>query len=104
MEGGLKQESDGRFSRRLDPAFLTPGPPERLKGAHELVAARFAKVTCPVLLLSGAESWMPAPMERMAKLNPRARTVTVPRADHWVTLDNPRGFVEAVMGFLTEGL
>jgi pimeloyl-ACP methyl ester carboxylesterase len=39
-------------------------------------------------------------MKRMGRLNPRARTVTIPRAGHWLPLDNPDGFLEAVRGFL----
>jgi pimeloyl-ACP methyl ester carboxylesterase len=40
-------------------------------------------------------------MLRMAKLNARARTVTIPQAGHWLPLDNPDGFLAAVRGFLT---
>jgi pimeloyl-ACP methyl ester carboxylesterase len=103
IAGGLEQQRDGRWHWRLDPVFRIPGPPERLKGAHELVEARFAKVTCPVLLLAGEASWLVEPMQRMAQRNPRAQTVTVPRAGHWVPLDNPQGFLEVVGRFLTEG-
>ena len=102
LEGGLKREPDGRWTWRYDPAFRIPGPPERLKAVQPLVDARFARVACPVLLLAGADSWLVAPMHRMARHNPRARTVVVPQSGHWVPLDNPDGFLEVVGRFLTQ--
>ncbi len=100
MDGGLKPGADGRWVWRLDPVIRIPGPPERLVAVQALVDARFAKVTCPMLLLAGADSWLVEPMKRMARRNPQARTVIVPEAGHWVPLDNPRGFLKAVRGFL----
>ena len=66
------------------------------------MARRLATVPCPTLLLAGAESWMVEPTQRVARLNPRAHVATVPRAGHWVPLDNPTGFLAAVRGFLAE--
>jgi pimeloyl-ACP methyl ester carboxylesterase len=43
---------------------------------------------------------MVEPTRRAAQCHRHARLVTVPRAGHWVPLDNPAGFVEAVRGFL----
>jgi pimeloyl-ACP methyl ester carboxylesterase len=63
---------------------------------------RLVEVNCPILLLAGEESWMVEPTAQMAALNPRARVATVPRAGHWVPLDNPSGFLDAVRGFLAE--
>jgi pimeloyl-ACP methyl ester carboxylesterase len=100
MDGGLKPGPDGRWVWRLDPVIRIPGPPERLVAVQALVDARFAKVTCPTLLLAGADSWLVEPMLRMARRNPQARTVVVPEAGHWVPLDNPDGFLAAVRGFL----
>jgi pimeloyl-ACP methyl ester carboxylesterase len=102
MDGGLKPGADGRWVWRLDPVIRIPGPPERLQAVQPLVDARFTKVACPILLLAGADSWLVEPMQRMARLNPQARTVIVPEAGHWLPLDNPVGFVAAVRGFLTE--
>lgn len=100
LAGALRQDAGGRWIWRLDPALRVPGPPERLKGDQDAINARIAKLTCPLLLLAGEESWLAEPMHRVAQLNPRARAVTVPRAGHWVPLDNPRGFLEIVRPFL----
>jgi esterase len=104
MDGGLAPGGDSRWHWRYDPAFRVPGPPERLKAVQSLVDARFARVTCPMLLLAGAESWLVEPMHRMARHNSRARTVTIPQAGHWVPLDNPGGFLDVVAQFLTKEL
>jgi pimeloyl-ACP methyl ester carboxylesterase len=45
---------------------------------------------------------MVEPTARVAALNSRARIATVPRAGHWVPLDNPGGFLAAVRGFLSD--
>ena len=104
MLGGLKQGADGRWVWRYDPVLRTPAStPGRLNASPDVLALRLAGVTCPTLLLAGAESWMVEPTQQVAKLNPRARMATVPRAGHWVPLDNPTGFLEAVGQFLTDG-
>lgn len=74
---------------------------ERLSAMHR--RRRLAGVTCPMLLLAGAESWMVEPIRWMATVNPRARMVIVPQAGHWVPLDNPSGFLEVVGQFLGRG-
>ncbi len=102
MLGGLKQEPDGTWIWRYDPILRTPAStPGRLNAAPDVLAKRVSGVACPALLLAGAESWMVEPTRRMVTRNPRARMVTVPQAGHWIPLDNPSGFLEAVRGFLT---
>jgi pimeloyl-ACP methyl ester carboxylesterase len=77
--------------------------PDRLNASPDVLAKRLVGVTCPTLLLAGAESWMVESTERMVTLNPRAHMVTVPQAGHWVPLENPGGFLEVVGQFLTAG-
>ena len=103
MEGGLEQGSDGRWTWRSDPVLRRPGPPGRIVAPTDVFRARLTGVTCPTLLLVGAESWMDEVAERTGAVVPAARTVTIPQAGHWVPLDNPRGFLEVVRCFLTEG-
>jgi pimeloyl-ACP methyl ester carboxylesterase len=43
---------------------------------------------------------MVEPTRLVAARNPLARVATIPQAGHWVPLDNPSGFLEAVRGFL----
>jgi pimeloyl-ACP methyl ester carboxylesterase len=103
MLGGLKRQPDGHWTWRYDPVFRTPASlPGRLNADPAGLAARMAGVRCASLLLAGEESWMVEPTARVAALNPRARVATVPRAGHWVPLDNPGGFLAAVRGFLSE--
>jgi pimeloyl-ACP methyl ester carboxylesterase len=101
MGGGLRQRPDVHWDWRSDPALRGPGQLGRLNAPQDVLRRRLAQVTCPMLLLAGAESWMVESTHRMAQRNPRARTVIVPEAGHWVPLDNPRGFLVAVNGFLT---
>jgi pimeloyl-ACP methyl ester carboxylesterase len=104
MRDGLVQQPGGRWGWRYDPVFRTPAPlPGRLNAEPAVLARRLVAVACPTLLLAGEESWMVAPSQRMASLNPQARLATVPHAGHLVPLDNPTGFLAAVRGFLAEG-
>jgi pimeloyl-ACP methyl ester carboxylesterase len=102
MRNGLVEGTDGRWTWRYDPVFRAPGPPGRLVPPMDVLRRRLTHVTCPVLFLVGAESWMVEPTARMTEANPRARMVAIPQAGHWVPLDNPAGFLKAVRGFLTE--
>ncbi len=103
MLGGLTQGPDGRWTWRYDPIFRMPAStPDRLNAEPEVLAQRLAGVRCPMLLVAGAESWMVEPTQRILTRNPQAQMVTVPEAGHWASLDNPRGFLEAVSQFLNE--
>jgi esterase len=103
MRGGLVKGPQDRWTWRYDPVFRVPGPSGRLVAPMPALRSRLAGVTCPMLLLAGADSWMVEPTAKMAAVNPLARLVTIPQADHWVPLDNPSGFLAAVRRFLTEG-
>lgn len=103
MRGGFKQEQDGRWIWRLDPVFSRPASYDgRLIAPPTVLRSRLAGVTCPMLFLVGAESWMVEPTRQMATVNHRARVAVIPRAGHWIPLDNPGGVLDAVRGFLAE--
>jgi len=103
MLGGLKQQSDRRWTWRYDPIFRTAASlPGRLNADPDVLASRMAGVRCATLLLAGEESWMVEPTQRMLTRNPHAHMITIPRAGHSVPLDNPSGFLGAVRGVLTE--
>jgi pimeloyl-ACP methyl ester carboxylesterase len=104
MRAGLVQGEDGRWSWRYDPAFRRPGPPNRLVAPMPVLRRRLAGVGCPVLLPVGAESWMVEPTAQMATVMSQARVAPIPRAGHWVPLDNPVGFLATVQAFLMESL
>jgi pimeloyl-ACP methyl ester carboxylesterase len=59
-------------------------------------------VSCPTLLVVGAESFHAGGGEDLAANHPQARLVKVPQAGHWAPLDNPSGFVETVARFLDQ--
>ena len=68
MLGGLKQGADGRWAWRYDPILRTPAStPGRLNASPDVLAKRLAGVTCPTLLLTGAESWMVEPTQQMVE-------------------------------------
>jgi pimeloyl-ACP methyl ester carboxylesterase len=60
------------------------------------------KVRIPALLVKGGLSNRITPQmyEEVKKLAPQVKLAEVPEADHHVTLDNPRAFVEVVKAFL----
>jgi esterase len=77
-------------------------------GAHMddiLAFPRFPDGTCypgPALFVAGETSdyIRPAHEDVIASLFPRAETVEVPGAGHWVHADNPTGFMAAIGPFL----
>lgn len=106
----LGQREDGRFERKLDPAFMTAraGMDEaqladlERKTTHELWEA-LAKLSCPTLVVRGAASDVLSPdcADRMVdEVLADGRLAVVGRAAHSVMTDNPEGFAEAVGGFV----
>lgn len=95
----LKQEPDGRYGWRIDPAIfdpkLAPDPPARGWAALE-------KITCPTLLVRGAISDL-ITREMADKVCATVQHCTcaeVPDAGHMILEDNPDGFNATVLPFL----
>jgi esterase len=101
MTSALVLGNDGRWSWRYDPVFRVPGPPGRLNAEPEVFTERLAGVTCPTLLLVGAESFLLDSAERMTAALPQTHLERLPKAGHIAPLDNPRGFLEIIDRFLT---
>ena len=102
MLGCLMRQADGRWTWRCDPVVRNPmarGAPPRMP-TPEVWRERLAQVRCPTLLVVGEESFEVEAAELAAAANRQARLTRIPRAGHWVPLDNPDGFLEAVGGFL----
>jgi esterase len=101
---GLKPLADGRWTWRLDPVLQRPDPQgrERLTHGVEVMWRLLAAVSCPTLLVRGAETAHTPidDVERMAAVMPDARVVSIPQAGHWTPLDNPDGFLAVVGRFL----
>jgi pimeloyl-ACP methyl ester carboxylesterase len=104
VRDGLVQVTDGRWTWRYDPVFRVPGPSGRLVAPMPILRRRLASVICPMLFVVGADSWMFEPTAQMATANPRAHVVSIPRADHWVPLDNPSCFLDAMRSFLIQAV
>lgn len=100
MLAGLRQEEDGRWRWRYDPILRVPGPEGRLNPTYGVFKARLAALRCPALMVVGAASFQSESAERLARSDPRLQLVVIDDAGHWVPLDNPQGFVDAVDPFL----
>ncbi len=101
VTNNLMQTGDGRWTFRYDRALRAPDRPLPRPDA-DAVWALLPQITCPTLLVRGAESDILSPetARRMLKTIPDIRMVEVPNAGHSIPLDNPRGFLEAVQTFL----
>ena len=66
------------------------------------IAEGLAKVTCPTLVVRGAESdvFHEEDAERLASRLPNGRYVTIPKAGHTVQGDNPKDLAAALREFL----
>ncbi len=97
----LMQRPDGRWTFRYDAKLRSPDY-RRPRPNPEEGWALMPKITCPTLLVRGAESDILSreTAERMAREIPDCRLVEVPDSGHSVPLDNPQGFLAAVRGFL----
>jgi pimeloyl-ACP methyl ester carboxylesterase len=99
---GLKQDASGRWVWRHDPSIRSPNKVGRFDAPPDVLRARVSRLDCPMLLLAAEEGWMVESTKQVAALNPRARFEIVPDAGHWLPLENPSGFLEAVRKFLGE--
>ncbi|MEO6248339.1 MAG: alpha/beta hydrolase [Sphingomicrobium sp.] len=89
---------DGSWSWKFDP-HLAVGTVEGMPQSD--IEALWAAVTCPTLLLYGADSWAsnPARDGRAAKF-PAARVVEYEKAGHWLHHDQLERFVRELEAFL----
>lgn len=97
----LKQTADGKWTWKYDAVLRSPDRPlPRPDG--DAVWALIRTISCPVLLVRGAESDVLSPemAERMVAEIPDCRLVIVQESGHSVPLDNPPGFRASVEGFL----
>ena len=96
----LMQNEDGKWTWRYDRALRGDGKLKRPKGEPQWQL--LSTITCPTLLIKGAESDLLAPetVERMVRTIPNCRVVEIPRAGHTVTADNPDAFIAALGEFL----
>ncbi|MEZ5236464.1 MAG: alpha/beta fold hydrolase [Acidimicrobiia bacterium] len=102
---GADQNEDGTYSWKFDNyTHLGPGP-------YDMPAAErwalWGEITCPVLLISGSESWVQrdGDVAGLCSHFRRAASVrheTIDGAGHWVHHDQLDRFVELVSAFLSD--
>ncbi|OCT47858.1 putative enol-lactone hydrolase [Cladophialophora carrionii] len=101
--GGMSAERAGVAHLHKDAKGLARAARGMLAQRDARVIASLGDVKVPSLVVVGAEDTpFLAASEYMARKIPGARKVVVPRAGHAVNIDNPDGFLEAVMPFLDE--
>ncbi len=95
---GISQNEDGTYSWKFDNAFRV-FPPFDLP--HEDVEHLWSRITCPTLLLYGADSWASNPEKdgRIAHFK-NADVKEYENAGHWLHHDQFDRFVSDVKAFL----
>jgi pimeloyl-ACP methyl ester carboxylesterase len=93
----VKPNNDGTFALRDDPAIALPRPFDmKLEDRYAIQQA----IACEVLLIAGADSWLPnSATDGREKQFRFARTVTFERAGHWAHHDRFPEFISEVRKF-----
>src|SRR5271166_1292746 len=101
----LRQQPDGNWTWKYDRKRFQQMDRETHLSERRALAEGLAKVTCPTLVVRGAESdvFHEEDAERLANSLPDGRCVTIARAGHTVQGDNPKDLVAALREFLDRG-
>lgn len=95
---GVNQNEDGTYSWKFD-NYVRNWPPYDMpeEDLHHL----WGRITCPTLLVYGADSWASNPLDdgRIKHFN-NAEVVTYDRAGHWVQHDRLDDFCDRVEAFI----
>src|SRR5260370_15731169 len=97
----LRQQTDGNWVWKYDRRRF-----QQMGDAHSAErqgpAESLRKVTCPTLVVRGAESdvFHEEDAERLAARLPESRYITIPKARHTVQGDNPKDLAAALREFL----
>ena len=95
---GVSQNEDGTYSWKFD-NYVRTGSPADLTSQE--VAELWSRITCPTLLVYGAESWASNPQtDGRVRHFANARVVSFERAGHWVHHDRLDGFLSEIRAFL----
>ena len=95
---GVNRNEDGSYSWKFDNYTRTFAP---YRFDVEDMRALWKRISCPVLLIRGGDSWAGDPVEdgRMAVFQD-ARSISIPRAGHWVHHDQLEPFLATLRDFL----
>lgn len=95
---GVARNEDGTYTWKFD-NYVRAFSPTRL-GEEEVMELR-RRITCPVLLVRGTESWASDPaIDGRVRPFSDARVANVEGAGHWVHHDRLDEFMRLVRGFL----
>ncbi len=100
----LRQLPNGQYSWKYDHRYWGNIDVDRVRAEREALASIVPTISCPTLLLRGAESEVlpEADAAELARRLPNGRWATVGSSGHTVQGDNPRGLVDALQAFLAE--
>jgi pimeloyl-ACP methyl ester carboxylesterase len=95
---GVNRNEDGSYSWKFDNYTRTFAP---YRFDVDDMRALWQRITCPVLLIRGGDSWAGDPVDdgRMAVFQD-AHSITIPKAGHWVHHDQLDAFLTALREFL----
>ena len=98
----LRRQPDGSWSWKYDRSRFQRLDHDTHLAERRRLADNLAKVTCPALVIRGAESdvFHQDDAERLAKNFPDGRQITIAQAGHTVQGDNPKDLVAALREFL----
>jgi pimeloyl-ACP methyl ester carboxylesterase len=97
---GVARNEDGTYRWKFDIAVRSHMPQ---RGTFADQREMWARITCPTLLVRGAQSWASDPEEDgRIEAFPRARRVNIENAGHWVHHDQLERFLVEVRRFLSE--
>lgn len=95
---GVKRNEDGTFSWAYDPAGMGRSPSDI---SHEEFVRLWGRITCPSLLLYGADSWASDPSkDGRADSFPMGEVRVYEGAAHWVHHDQYDRFINETLAFL----
>jgi pimeloyl-ACP methyl ester carboxylesterase len=97
---GTRRNDDDTLSWKFDNYVRIRSPYEfNLEDAQDI----WSRITAPVLLIKGSESWAPDPEKSgRAATIPNYKSVTIEDAGHWVHHDQLDRFLEVTTEFLSE--
>jgi pimeloyl-ACP methyl ester carboxylesterase len=104
VQHGLKQLHDGRWTWRMDPAFVRAIRRGQLNPGTKLEWPALAQIRCPSVLIYGAHSMekMGTMVTDIAQAIPKCQLIEIPDASHDLPNENPAGFIRALRAYLTE--
>jgi pimeloyl-ACP methyl ester carboxylesterase len=100
----LRPQPDGSWSWKYDRSRFQRLDQDTHLAERRRLADNLANVTCPALVVRGAESdvFHQDDAERLAQNFPDGRQITIAQAGHTVQGDNPKDLVAALREFLGE--